>query len=63
MKATIEFNLPEEKPEWEACVNSFDYQCCLSDIDNYCRNMIKHGGVSEATEAALSHIRDIIPEL
>tara|TARA_R110000823_G_scaffold87888_3_gene195836 strand:- start:49 stop:243 length:195 start_codon:yes stop_codon:yes gene_type:complete len=43
MKATLEFDLPDEKEEFEIAVKSRDYYSQLWDIDQHLRSLLKHG--------------------
>ena len=63
MEAQFKFDLPDEQPEFELCVNARDYYCALSDIDNECRNLMKHGDISNETYKILEKLRCMVPEL
>ena len=43
MKAVLEFNLPEEKWEFQRASNASEAWCALHDLDAELRNMLKHG--------------------
>ena len=43
MKATLEFNLPEEQSEFERATKGGEAFLALWDIDMELRNMVKHG--------------------
>ncbi len=43
MKATLEFNLPEDHNEHLRAVYAGEAWSALYDIDNMLRNMLKHG--------------------
>ena len=43
MKATLEFNLPEDTQEHLRAVQSNHAWSALYDIDNMLRNLLKHG--------------------
>lgn len=63
MKATIEFSLPDEKEEFEMYSKAGDYYSALIEIDNYCRNKLKHNELlTEETEKHLQAIRDFVVE-
>ena len=47
MKATLEFNLPKERDEYEIAVAAPEIYAAICEIDNYLRNEIKHGKHSE----------------
>ena len=42
MKAILEFNLPEEKQEYQLAANATDYAITLEEFDNYLRGKIKY---------------------
>ena len=42
MRATLEFNLPEEKREHLYAVHGMDFLCSLFDLDQALRQQIKH---------------------
>lgn len=58
MKATIEFNLPEESHEHELAINASSMYCAICDLDNYLRNLIKHGDDSEDVKRLAVEIRN-----
>lgn len=63
MIAKLEFNLPEERSEYEMYYQAPKMHSALLGIDNYCRSQIKHN--SNLTESAifeLETIRNIIRE-
>jgi len=43
MKAIIEFDLPEDKEEFDGARKASDFWLCLDAIDGYLRNLIKNG--------------------
>ena len=43
MKATLEFDLPDEKEEFDITCKSVDYFRQLWDIDQHLRSLLKHG--------------------
>jgi len=42
MKATLEFNLPEETEEFNDAVNGWKWKVAISTLDNYLRGEIKY---------------------
>jgi hypothetical protein len=42
MKATLEFNLPEDKEEFDAASKGMDWALLVWDIDQFIRNKIKY---------------------
>jgi|DEB19_MinimDraft_3_1074340.scaffolds.fasta_scaffold30094_2 uncharacterized protein (UPF0147 family) len=64
MKATLTFNLPEEKHEHERAVHAMEAFSLLHEIDQHLRNVVKHNeGAYESPEALASHVREQIWEL
>jgi len=60
LKATIEFDLPEEAEEYKIYSNALDMASVLHEIDNYCRSCVKHDDIPEDTIYRLERIRDMI---
>ena len=42
MKAILEFDLPEDKEEFEVASKAMDWSILAWDIDQYIRNRLKH---------------------
>lgn len=64
MKATLEFNLPEEDREHVRAVNAGAAWCALYDIESRLRNIIKYGLNAETSyEQELGEIRKEIREV
>ena len=42
MKAKLEFNLPEEKDEFDYACNGLKYCAALGELDNFLRSKIKY---------------------
>jgi hypothetical protein len=64
MKATIEFNLPEEKDEHMRAVLGAEAFVLLFEIDAHLRSVVKHGaGGYKSAEELATHIRSEIGEL
>jgi hypothetical protein len=61
-KASIKFTLPEEEREFRIAINSGDISACLWEIDQYCRNILRHGDPAQELKIHLEHIRKIIFE-
>jgi len=55
MKATLEFDLPEEAIKFRKCVVAQDLDCAIYEIYNYCRRVLKD---EEPVED--QHLRNII---
>ena len=64
MKATLEFNLPEEQTEHYNAINGSTFRYCLQELDGELRNWLKHGHVFEdagdALVAVRKHLHDLI---
>jgi len=43
MKATLEFNLPEDQTDFDLCNDALNMSCALDDIRNYLRSQYKYG--------------------
>ena len=62
MKAILEFNLPEERNEFDCCINGSDYQSALAHIDDFLRNALKHGHNFKTPEEVMEWTRNRIAE-
>jgi len=62
MKATLEFNLPEEQTEFIRASRADIAWAKLHDIDMQLRNWIKHGHDFKSIEDLAQHIRTEINE-
>lgn len=58
MKATIEFNLPEDKYEWNNAVQADAMFACLWDIQQELRRLWKYEELSEEQFKMVERIRD-----
>jgi hypothetical protein len=58
MEATLKFNLPEEKEEFENARKGGDYRYGIDEFGNWLRNQIKHGNYSEAEFDLLEKVRE-----
>jgi hypothetical protein len=64
MKATLEFNLPEDRAEHLRAVHAGAAWCALYEVDNRLRNLLKYGTSKESSfEQELSEIRAEINEI
>jgi hypothetical protein len=57
VRATLEFNLPEERTEHLQAVHAGAAWALLEDIDQHLRSVIKHGHDYKTVEALAEHIR------
>lgn len=62
MKATLEFNLPEENQEHRAAINGMSYRCALSEIHEQIRQRLKHGHQLQSADDALEWARAMVEE-
>lgn len=62
MKAVLEFDLPEDNSEHIMCVNASKYYCCLWDIDQELRSLLKHGHQHKSVEELAESLREKIRE-
>jgi len=64
MKATLEFDLPEEREEFDMASHAADYYSALCDIDNHLRSIVKYGdGPDEVIRLAEYIRRELMPDL
>jgi len=61
MKATLEFNLPDDEDQHLAAVKGMDWQMALWDVDQKLREIVKHGDDETRAEWA-QELRDFIYE-
>lgn len=55
MKAILEFNLPEDKEEYDAASKGMDWALVAWDIDDFIRNKIKY---EQDRDGVLQLVRD-----
>lgn len=58
MKAILEFNLPEDKHEWENAVQADDMFACLFDVQQELRRVWKYEELTEEQFEMVERIRD-----
>ena len=63
MKATIEFNLPEEEEQFNAANKGMDWALLAWDVDQLLRDKLKYGKLLPNTRAELEEIRDTLNEM
>lgn len=63
-KGILEFNLPEEKEDFELSVKGGLYKLAIFDLDQYLRSIVKYNSDShdEKTITELQKIRDKLHE-
>ena len=57
-KAILQFNLPEERHEFEVASNGQNYLSALHDLDNYLRSKLKYEELPDQVREALQSTRD-----
>lgn len=63
MRATLEFNLPEEDALFLAAAHAGELASALSEIAEHLRNREKHGGLGEEAAAEVSKARRVVAEV
>jgi len=62
MKATLEFNLPEDRYAHTLALKGCEYYSTLHTLDQKMRSFLKHGGDYTTPEAVAQDVRDYIRE-
>jgi hypothetical protein len=62
MKATLEFNLPEDQREFEIANQSKDMLCIIGNLEDALRSYLKYGHEFKTPEEALEAIRTRLHE-
>lgn len=62
MKAILEFNLPEEREEFEHAQRGIEYLIVLQEFDNYLRGRLKYEELPDDVHKALQEARDRLYE-
>ena len=61
MKATIEFNLPDERTEFEMAAAAGEMYSAIWDVDAELRQLLKHGGdTAEVIESCRERLNEIL---
>lgn len=64
MKATLEFNLPEEKEEFDTAVNANAYRSVLCEFDGQLRKILKYEeSITDEMKGTLQGLRDTLNEM
>lgn len=50
MKATLEFNLPDDKEDFDYATNGFNYYMALVEMDQWLRSEYKYNGKEDMYE-------------
>jgi hypothetical protein len=61
MKATLEFNLPEDRDDFNYATNGFNYYMALVEMDEWLRSEYKYNGNEDMYEVR-EKLRQIIFE-
>ena len=61
MKATLEFNLPEDRDDFNYATNGFNYYMALVEMDEWLRSEYKYNGKEDMYEVR-EKLREIILE-
>jgi hypothetical protein len=61
MKATLEFNLPEDKEDFDFATNAVNYYSALCEFDQWLRSEYKYNG-NEAMVEVREKLNEIINE-
>ena len=57
MKYIIDFEIPEDREEYERAVRASDAWGALNDVDTLCRNVLKHGHTYKSVEEFAQAVR------
>ena len=63
MKAILEFELPEDKENFDASAKGMDWAIVAWDMDQLLRNKLKHGDLLPNTRAELEEIKTTLNEM
>jgi hypothetical protein len=58
----LRFRLPDEQSEWIAAMQGRAAKSTICEVDQHCRNILKHGEPSEETRRHLEEIRELLRE-
>jgi len=60
MKATLEYNLPEEQDLYIGACQGVNIKNVVCDLDNEMRNWLKHGHSFKSADEALEKVRQML---
>ena len=63
MKAILEFDLPEDKEEFDVASKGMDWALLAWDIDQLLRNKLKYSDLLPNTRAELEEIKNTLNEM
>lgn len=58
----LRFRLPQEEAEFDAARQGSEAKAAIRSVDQYCRNIIKHGSQGDLVAMHLETIRDMLRE-
>lgn len=61
-RAILTFRLPQEQTEYNAAMQGGAAKSTIWSVDQYCRNILKHGEPSADVRKHLEWIRDMLRE-
>lgn len=61
MKATLMFNLPDDRPEFEIANSAGALHTALLDVERHLRDRLKYAELSTETRLELETIRELLP--
>ena len=62
-KAILEFNLPEDGDDFELAVKGGEFMLTLWDLDQWLRNELKHGSLSDEKYESYDKVRTMLHDL
>jgi hypothetical protein len=62
MRAILTFKLPQEQDEFDASRQGSEAKAVIWAVDQYCRNIIKHGSQGDLVAMHLETIREMLRE-
>lgn len=60
MRATLEFNLPDDQDAFRHAAHATDLYRWLCDVQEHLRDRLKHGELGEEAERELEDVRDLL---
>ena len=62
MKATITFDLPDERQEHDMAIHGADYHAAIWELDQFLRDALKYGHQYKTADDALEAVRNRLHE-
>jgi hypothetical protein len=63
MKATLEFELPEDQDNYMAASHGIDYALVCWDLDQKLREWLKHGNTFQSANDAIEKMREELRDI